>query len=425
MRMKSYLSIVILILGFSSINANAQKVECFVLKAPEKAFYDIQKIGVMEFECETNYRLNTKMTDLVVADLVDQYRGIVDGKSKLLGLKPGKEGQTFVKGVKTDFYQVIEREQLQKVLKEQSLSLSGALDENSAAEVGKVLGLDVIIMGNISYTSNDEKGTSLLGLTTSGSNCLKRTVTMSGTMKLISVETAQIVGTKNAQASISINKCDDQRSAIKRPEEYAEILLNNIARQFTDYFTPGYQFVEFEFEKIKLKEFKGQSKEASDYIENGDLDHAFPIFYAMYQEDSYNPKAAYNLGALYEMVGAYEDAFEYYKIAYELDFANDKYKAATERATAGLELAEYLDEVGRPVEPYAFTGGGNALAERVKVKGSSAERVEVYSLPDKSSDIVAKVPGGLEFKVLSENGKFIEIQLMGSKTGFVDKSDVK
>ena len=125
----------------------------------------------------------------------------------------------------------------------------------------------------------------------------------------------------------------------------------------------------------------------------------------MYQEDSYNPKAAYNLGALYEMVGAYEDAFEYYKIAYELDFANEKYKAATERASAGLELAEYLNEVGRPVEPYSFTGGGNALAERVKVKGSSAERVEVYSLPDRASEIVAKVPGGLEFKVLGENGK--------------------
>lgn len=423
--MKSRFPIVFLLLGFLYLHINAQTVECFVLKAPEKAFYDIQKIGVLEFECATNYRLNTKMTNLIVADLVDQYRGIVDGKSKLLGLKPGKEGQTFVKGVKTDFYQVIERDQLQNVLKEQRLSLSGALDENSAAEVGKVLGLDVMIMGDFSYTSNDEKGTSLLGLSSSGSNCLKRTVTMTGTMKIVSVETAQIVGTKKAQAAIYENKCDDQRSAIKRPEEYAEILTENIARQFTDYFTPGYQLVEFEFEKIKLKEFKDQSKEASDYIENGDLDHAFPIFYAMYQEDSYNPKTAYNLGVLYEMVGAYEDAFEYYKIAYELDFTNEKFKSANERASAGLDLAEYLEEVGRPVQPYSFTGGGNALADRVKVKGSSAERVEVYSMPDKSSEVVAKVPGGLEFKVLGENGKFIEIQLMGSKTGFVDKSDVK
>lgn len=423
--MKKIFPVLILLITYLSFNSAAQNIECYVLKAPEKAFYNIQKIGVMEFECTNNYRLNSKMTNMIVSDLVDQYRGIVDGKSRMLGLKPGKEGQTFVKGVKTDFYQVIEREQLQQVLKEQKLSLSGAVDENSAAEVGKVLGLDVIIMGTFSYTSSDEKGTSLLGLGSSTPNCLKRTVSMTGTMKIISVETAQIVGTKNAQAAVYENKCDDQRSSIKRPEEYAELLLDNIARQFTDYFTPGYQLVEYEFEKIKWKDFKDQSKEAEDYIQNGDLDHAFPIVYAMYEADSYNPKAAYNLGALYEMVGDYEDAYNYYKIAYELDFTNEKFKSATERSSAGIELAEYLEEVGRPVQPYSFTGGGNALAERVKVKGSSADRVEVYSLPDKSAEVVAKVPGGLEFKVLGEDGKYLQIQLMGSKTGFIEKSDVK
>jgi len=421
----SYTLFILLFVFFYS-DLLPQKIDCFVLKAPEKAFYDIDKIGVLEFECTNNRRLNDKMTDLIVADLLDQYRGIVDGQSKLWGLKQGKEGQTFVRGVKTDFYQVIEREQLQKILKEQRLSLSGTVDENSAAEVGKVLGLDVIIMGNFSYTSNDERGTSLLGLASStNSNCLKRTVTANGTMKIVSVNTAQIVGTKNAQASISENKCDDQRSAIKRPEEYAEILLRSMARQFTDYFAPGYQLVRFELEKVKLKEFRSQSKEAFDYAENGDLDRAFPIIYAMYQEDSYNPKAAYNLGALYEMVGAYEEAFEYYSVAYELDFSNDKFRDAATRASEGLKLVEYLDDIERPVQPYAFTDKGNALAERVKVKGNSADRVEVFELPDKSSSVVAKVPGGLEFKVLDQEGRFIKIQLRGSKTGFIDKSDVK
>lgn len=424
MRYFSLPFILVFIFFFSDLYP--QQIECFVLKAPEKAFYDLHKIGVLEFECTNNRRLNSKMTDLIVADLLDQYRGIVDGKSRMWGLKQGKEGQTFIRGVKTDFYQVIEREQLQKVLKEQRLSLSGAVDENSAAEVGKVLGLDAIIMGNFSYISNDEKGTSLLGLASStNSNCLKRTVTLTGTMKIVSVKTAQIVGTKNAQSTISENKCDDQRSAIKRPEEYAEILLKYVARQFTDYFAPGYQLVEFEMEKVKLKEFRSQSKEASDYIENGDLDRAFPIVYAMYQEDSYNPKAAYNLGALYEMVGAYDEASKYYNIAYELDYNNDKFRNAAERAASGLKLIEYLDEIGRPVQPYTFTDKGNALAERVKVKGNSADRVDVYELPDKSSSVVARVPGGLEFKVIEQNGKFFKIQLRGSKTGYVDKSDVK
>jgi hypothetical protein len=425
-KMKSYLPVLILIFGLFSLHLSSQEIDCFVLKTPEKEFYDIQKIGVLEFKCTNNQRLNNKMSDLIVADLLDQYRGIVIGKSKSLAAKQGKEGQTFVRGVKTDFYQVIERDQLQRVLKEQRLSLSGALDEGSAAEVGKVLGLDAILMGNVSYTSTDKKGSSLLGLTTtSNSYCLKRTVTVRGTMKIVSVETAQIVGTKNASFTMSENKCDNQISSLKKPEEYAEILFKSMARSFTDYFAPGYQFVEYEMEKVKLKEFKSQANEALDFIENGDLDRAFPIVYAMFEADSYNPKAAYNLGVLYEMVGAYEDANEYYGIAYELDYSNDKYRDATERASSGLLLTEYLEEIGRPVQPYSFTGGGNALAERVKVKGSSADRIEVYSLPDQSSEIAAKVPGGLEFKVIGQNGKFIEIQLRGTKTGFINKSDVK
>lgn len=424
--MKSYLPFIILILGLFSSYLYGQEIDCFVLKTPEKTFYDIHKIGVLEFKCTTNQRLNNKMTDLIVADLLDQYRGIIPGKSKSLSDKQGKESQTFIRGVKTDFYQVIEREQLQKVLKEQRLSLSGALDENSAAEVGKVLGLDAIIMGNVSYTSTDKKGSSLLGLTTtSNSYCLKRTVTVRGTMKMVSVETAQIVGTKNASFTMSENKCDKQISSLKKPEEYAEILFRSLARAFTDYFAPGYQYVEYEMEKVKLKAFRTQGNEAMEFIENGDLDRAFPIVYAMFEADSYNPKAAYNLGVLYEMVGAYEDANEYYGIAYELDYSNDKYKAATDRASLGLLLVKYLEDIGRPVQSYSFTGGGNALAERVRVKGSSADRIEVYSLPDKSSEIAAKVPGGLEFKVIGQNGKFIEIQLRGTKTGFINKSDVK
>lgn len=419
------IGIVIIALSFQSYSQN---VECFILKAPEKPFYSIKKIGVLEFDCSNDRRMNKVITNFLVTDLLDQYRGIYDKESSYWGLKKGKAGQTFVKGVKTDFYSIIEREQLEKVLREQRLSLSGAIDENSAAEVGRILGLDVIIMGNVSYNSVDEKGSSLLGLaSSSGSNCLTRRVTATGTLKMVSVETAQIVGTKSAESQLKIYKCDDQRSAIPRAEVMAETCMKDIARQFVDYFAPGYQFIKYEFEKIKNKELKSKGKEALGYVEKGDLDHAFPLIYAMFEADSYNPKAAYNLGVLYEMVGSYPDAFEYYNIAYELDYNNDIYAQSTIRAKAGIGLNEYLEDIGRPVEEYTFTGGGaaNVLADRVEIKGNSADRIPVYDLPDKGSKVVAKIPGGLEFKVIEKSGQYYKIQLRGTKTGFVHKSDVK
>ena len=400
----------------------AQKIECFILEAPEKPFYDVKKIGVLKFNCSTNRQKENVLTDYVVANLLDQNRGIVGKSSALYGLVKSKEGRTYVKGVKTDFYEVIERDQLEKIMKEQKLSLSGALDEGSAAEVGRVLGLDVIIIGNSSYAHNDEWSNSELS-----GRCLKRTVTAKGTMKIISVETARVVGTESSSAGFKDSGCGDNISGVLSVDQLADKALNQLAKNFVDYFSPGFTHIKYTMEKVKLKAFKTKGKEAMDFLKMGDIDRAFPIVYAMFEADSYNPKTAYNLGVLYEMVGAYEDAFEYYGMAYELDYSCKKFQAATERAEKGIALAQYLEDIGRPIQPYSFSGGdmAGALAERVTVKGSSSDRVDIYELPNKSSTVVAKVPGGLDFKVIKEHSKFYEIQLRGSKVGFLAKTDTK
>jgi len=411
-----------LFLLISSPFLKAQKVECFILEAPEKPFYDVHKIGVLKFNCSNDHRKDVVLTDYIVANLLNQKRGIENKGSSLYGLVKAKEGKTYVKGVKTDFYEVIERDQLEKIMKEQKLSLSGALDENSAAEVGRVLGLDVIIIGNSSYTQNEEWSNSELT-----GRCLKRTVTAKGTMKIISVETARVVGTKSSSAGFKDSGCGDAVSGVKSVDALADVALNQLAKNFVDYFSPGFTHIKYTMEKVKLKEFKSKGKEAMDFLKNGDVDHAFPIVYAMFEADSYNPKTAYNLGVLYEMVGAYEDAFEYYSMAYELDYTNKKFQEATERAEKGVALVQYLKDIGRPIQAYSFTGDGvaGALADRVTVKGSSSDRTNVYELPNKASQVVAKVPGGLDFKVIKEHAKFYEIQLRGNKVGFLAKSDAK
>ena len=47
-------------------------------------------------------------------------------------------------------YRIIERKQLQKVLEEQALGQSGALDSETAVVVGKILSLDAVVVGSIS-----------------------------------------------------------------------------------------------------------------------------------------------------------------------------------------------------------------------------------------------------------------------------------
>ncbi|MCP4693289.1 MAG: hypothetical protein GY859_34930 [Desulfobacterales bacterium] len=56
--------------------------------------------------------------------------------------------------VKEGRFDVIERRLLNKVIKEQKLGVSGLVDENTASELGKVLGVEVIISGSVMKLQN-------------------------------------------------------------------------------------------------------------------------------------------------------------------------------------------------------------------------------------------------------------------------------
>lgn len=56
--------------------------------------------------------------------------------------------------INTGHYRIIERKQLEKVLEEQALGQSGALDAETAVVVGKLMSLDAIVVGSISSLTN-------------------------------------------------------------------------------------------------------------------------------------------------------------------------------------------------------------------------------------------------------------------------------
>lgn len=60
-------------------------------------------------------------------------------------------------------YSVIERSALDKVLAEQNFSNSDRADSTSAARIGKVLGVDAIIIGSITQFGRDDKSTNVGG----------------------------------------------------------------------------------------------------------------------------------------------------------------------------------------------------------------------------------------------------------------------
>ena len=65
--------------------------------------------------------------------------------------------------VKSGVYSVIERKAIEKIMAEQNFSNSDRADASSAAKLGKILGVDAIIIGSITEFGADDKATSVSG----------------------------------------------------------------------------------------------------------------------------------------------------------------------------------------------------------------------------------------------------------------------
>jgi len=83
-----------------------------------------------------------KKVKIAVFNFVD-----LDGKTTRLGKFISEELITNL--FQTKKFEVVERNLLEKILKEQELSASGMIDEESTKKLGKILGVDAICTGTI------------------------------------------------------------------------------------------------------------------------------------------------------------------------------------------------------------------------------------------------------------------------------------
>jgi curli biogenesis system outer membrane secretion channel CsgG len=113
-------------------------------------------------------------------------------------------------------YSVIERKALDKILAEQNFSNSERADAATAAKIGRILGVDAIIIGSITQFGRDDKttnvgGSALSGITSRygiggvGKRNAKAVVGL--TARLISVDTAEIL-------AVATGKGESTRSGV-------------------------------------------------------------------------------------------------------------------------------------------------------------------------------------------------------------------
>jgi len=112
--------------------------------------------------------------------------------------------------VKDGTYSVIERAALDKVMKEQNFSNSNRADPTSAAQLGKLLGVDYVIVGSITEFGSETKKTGLgglggnwggYGLGNIGHSNSKANVAV--TARIINIDTAEIMGVADGKGQSS------------------------------------------------------------------------------------------------------------------------------------------------------------------------------------------------------------------------------
>ena len=141
-----------------------------------------KRVAIIDFEYGT---VRTAVSGLFGTD-VDVGRGICDLLVKHL--------------VRDGSYTVIERRMLDKILAEQNFSTSDRANPATAAKVGKILGLDAIVVGSITQFGNETKTTKIggagggiggFGIGGFGKSKSKAIVTIDA--RLIDVDTAEIL----------------------------------------------------------------------------------------------------------------------------------------------------------------------------------------------------------------------------------------
>lgn len=121
-----------------------------------------RRIGVVDFETKAKYaqgRLGTAASDILITELAKSGRFII-----------------------------VERDRLAKIMEEQKLGMSGAIDPRSAVQVGKILGLNAIVTGAVSQFGVKTEGSDYL-ITQSKRQVAEATVDI----RVVDAETGQVL----------------------------------------------------------------------------------------------------------------------------------------------------------------------------------------------------------------------------------------
>lgn len=247
------------------------------------------------------------------------------------------------------YFTVVSRKDLDKILAEQKLQSSELMDEATAARIGKLIGAQAVINGEISSATatNDkyrESREKCLKWTKNG--CVRykhyqvvcRTIQaeVSANINIVNVETGSIIYGDTITKEYSADSCKLGQSALgfigfdSSPKQILSKgqalnrLTSEVAIEFVRKLTPHYTYLSVELlDEIELDNVTSSQEDtfeyALEYIKAGRMDKADKLLQRLL--DEVNGKSyvvAYVFGVVKEARGNLEEARKMYKMADDL-----------------------------------------------------------------------------------------------------------
>ena len=265
--------------------------------------------------------------------------------------RSGSQIATLVQSMLMDVrhYDILERDKLRSILDEQNLGMAGIVDDATAVEVGRLLGVDALVFGEVTRYEiepdqkitrqvKERRGTGKFHWVeekdrkTGKTKKVKKEImeevyvpkthwvrkgTVAINFRVVDVETGRLLAAHSDSRSYDSdrgrNRLVQNQASLKPGGEILSDLSTEICEHFTRMISP-YRVTE---QRI-LEPGKGKVQTGVKYAETGLWPEAVEQWKAAVRETPDDPAVYYNLGLAYELDGLLDEAEKLYQRAVQL-----------------------------------------------------------------------------------------------------------
>ena len=265
---------------------------------------------------------------------------------------PGGKGfaaelESVLSGVGIDdkqYFTLVDRASIDKVISEMKFSQSGLVDEKTAVKLGKMVGAQGIYTGIVNQNNysdsnyreqrqtctqyeekKDKDGKSYRGSCISWRtyyvNCTKRVADFSVTPRLVDVATGRVLYSRNISAMKNSSGCEDTKpvqSEMVLLEQAREQVKKEFRRDVAPYYVTREIRLMDSTDGIESKEAKDKLKRGLEYADKGRMDSACELWGEARNLTSGSCTLLYNLGVCAESRGDLDAALTLYRQADKL-----------------------------------------------------------------------------------------------------------